>query len=592
MPSDEQEQVLQTVEQSTVSLTQDYQTGPDGELSEEPTTDSKPADESGTTENEGSTEPSGSESGNPTDLENTGSTDPENTGGDNSSSSTEDGDQQGNDPTGSQGDGQQGDGPTGSQGDGQQGDDLTGSQGDGQQGDDPTGSDDTGSSAPTTPEGGDQPGTEDNGEQEQPAPQVSFDIAGATLTFTASFGWGELTLSAQPQVQPLETEQQEDAAQGAVPQPDLSYTIEAASQNRETTGTIYTRSWSLQQVIALPQGAAFVEGEAAVDGNQIRIGATPVLSVDDQSGTAGELSAQRDGETLLVTYTKTLSDWQSLEAESISDLGLAMTLHQEAIVRDESFTEGQVDVGATFTATPVTAAAEIAPAAVLAVLDTGDEQQDGSQSVTQQGSLSLPLSGEQQPEQPQPGDTPTVTVTYEGEPTYTEEGKLAVKYTIKVTNDSEPQSPSTGDEEEPDDSEGSVTVKIEQYFNAKGFSEEKPKVEQTDEQAQWDRDNQTLTWNDVTIEAGEEWSQTITVLIDTANLTSIDALPTNLISQAKVFDAESEDPENEPLATKEAEEIDLKTFVGEKISPVEGLEKEFEQDVYWKDNNDTENRPS
>ena len=554
MPSDEQEQVLQTVEQSTVSLTQDYQTGPDGELSEEPTTDSKPADESGTTENEGSTEPSGSESGNPTDLENTGSTDSDNAGtGDNSLSDTEDGDQQGNDPTGS---------------------------------------DDTGSSAPTTPESGDQPGTEDNGEQEQPAPPVSFDIAGATLTFTASFGWGELTLSAQPQVQPLETEQQESAAQGAVPQPDLSYTIEAASQNRETTGTIYTRSWSLQQVMALPQGASFVEGEAAVDGNQIRIGATPVLSADDQSGTAGELSAQRDGETLLVTYTKTLSDWQSLEAESISDLGLAMTLHQEAIVRDESFTEGQVDVGATFTATPVTAAAEIAPAAVLAVLDTGDEQQDGSQSVTQQGSLSLPLSGEQQPEQPQPGDTPTVTVTYEGEPTYTEEGKLAVKYTIKVTNDSEPQSPSTGDEEEPDDSEGSVTVKIEQYFNAKGFSEEKPKVEQTDEQAQWDRDNQTLTWNDVTIEAGEEWSQTITVLIDTANLTSIDALPTNLISQAKVFDAESEDPENEPLATKEAEEIDLKTFVGEKISPVEGLEKEFEQDVYWKDNNDTENRPS
>ena len=598
MPSDEQEQVLQTVEQSTVSLTQDYQTGPDGELSEEPTTDSEPADESGTTENEGSTEPSGSESGNPTD--------PENTGGDNSSSSTEDGDQQGNDPTGSQGDGQQsddptgsqddvqqGDDPTGSQGDGQQDGDLTGSQGDGQQDGDLTGSQGDGQqdgdltgSQDNVQQGNDLTGSQDESGQEQP--QVSFDIAGATLTFTASFGWGELTLTAQP----LETEQQEAAAQETVPQPDLSYTIEAASQNRESTGTIYTRSWSLQQVIALPQGASFVEGEAAVDGNQIRIGATPVLSVDDQSGTAGELSAQRDGETLLVTYTKTLSDWQSLEAESISDLGLAMTLHQEAIVRDESFTEGQVDVGATFTATPVTAAAEIAPAAVLAVLDTGDEQQDGSQSVTQQGSLSLPLSGEQQPEQPQPGDTPTVTVTYEGEPTYTEEGKLAVKYTIKVTNDSEPQSPSTGDEEEPDDSEGSVTVKIEQYFNAKGFSEEKPKVEQTDEQAQWDRDNQTLTWNDVTIEAGEEWSQTITVLIDTANLTSIDALPTNLISQAKVFDAESEDPENEPLATKEAEEIDLKTFVGEKISPVEGLEKEFEQDVYWKDNNDTENRPS
>ena len=364
MPSDEQEQVLQTVEQSTVSLTQDYQTGPDGELSEEPTTDSELADESGTTENEASTEPSGSESGNPTD--------PENTGGDNSSSSTEDDDQQGNDPTGSQGDGQQGDDPTGSQGDVQQGDDPTGSQDDVQQGDDPTGSQGDGQqdgdltgSQDNVQQGNDLTGSQDESGQEQP--QVSFDIAGATLTFTASFGWGELTLTAQP----LETEQQESAAQETVPQPDLSYTIEAASQNRETTGTIYTRSWSLQQVIALPQGASFVEGEAAVDGNQIRIGTTPVLSVDDQSGTAGELSAQRDGETLLVTYTKTLSDWQSLEAESISDLGLAMTLHQEAIVRDESFTEGQVDVGATFTATPVTAAAEIAPAAVLAVLDTG-----------------------------------------------------------------------------------------------------------------------------------------------------------------------------------------------------------------------------
>ena len=576
MPSDEQEQVLQTVEQSTVSLTQDYQTGPDGELSEEPTTDSKPADESGTTENEGSTEPSGSESGNPTDPENTGSTDPENTGGDNSSSSTEDGDQQGDDPTGSQGDGQQDGDLTGSQGDGQQDGDLTGSQDNVQQGNDLTGS-------------------QDESGQEQP--QVSFDIVGATLTFTASFGWGELTLTAQP----LETEQQEAAAQETVPQPDLSYTIEAASQNRETTGTIYTRSWSLQQVIALPQGASFVEGEAAVDGNQIRIGATPVLSVDDQSGTAGELSAQRDGETLLVTYTKTLSDWQSLEAESVSDLGLAMTLHQEAIVRDESFTEGQVDVGATFTAAPVTAAADAAaaaPVAVAATLDTGtDEQQDGSQSVTQQGSLSLPLSGEPQSEQPQSGDADKVEVTYSGTPIYTDNGQLAVQYTITVTNNNtaDPEPPEggeSGEEEQPEGSDGAVTVKIEQYFNAKGFSEEKPKVEQTDEQAQWDTDNQTLTWKDVTIEAGEEWSQTITVLIDTANLTSIDALPTNLISQAMVFDAESEDPENEPLATKEAEEIDLKTFVGEKISPVEGLEKEFEQDVYWKDNNDTENRPS
>ena len=581
MPSDEQEQVLQTVEQSTVSLTQDYQTGPDGELSEEPTTDSELADESGTTENEASTEPSGSESGNPTD--------PENTGGDNSSSSTEDDDQQGNDPTGSQSDGQQSDDPTGSQDDGQQGDDPTGSQGDGQQDGDLTGSQDN------VQQGNDLTGSQDESGQEQP--QVSFDIVGATLTFTASFGWGELTLTAQP----LETEQQEAAAQETVPQPDLSYTIEAASQNRESTGTIYTRSWSLQQVIALPQGASFVEGEAAVDGNQIRIGATPVLSVDDQSGTAGELSAQRDGETLLVTYTKTLSDWQSLEAESISDLGLAMTLHQEAIVRDESFTEGQVDVGATFTATPVTAAADAAaaPAAVAATLDTGtDEQQDGSQSVTQQGSLSLPLSGEPQPEQPQSGDADKVEVTYSGTPIYTDNGQLAVQYTITVTNNNtaDPEPPEggeSGEEEQPEGSDGAVKVKIVQNLSDECFSNSKPLGQETgDSDGDWDATNKTLTWENVEIEAGKNWTRTVTVLIDESKLTSLETLPENLTSTVFVYNAtvEGEEPgEGTPL-DEATEIVNLKELVeSEGIQVVE--RKTQEQTVYWLDNNASGNRP-
>ena len=518
------------------------------------------ADESGTTENEGSTEPSGSESGNPTD--------PENTGGDNSSSSTEDDDQQGNDPTGSQGDGQQ----------------------DG----DPTGSDSTGSNSPTTLEGGDQPGTEDNGGQEQSAPQVSFDIAGATLTFTASFGWGELTLTAQP----LETEQQE-AASPETAQPNLSYTIEAASQNRESTGTIYTRSWSLQQVIALPQGASFVEGEAAVDGNQIRIGVTPVLSVDDQSGTAGELSAQRDGETLLVTYTKTLSDWQSLEAESISDLGLAMTLHQEAILRDESFTEGQVDVGATFTATPVTAAAEIAPAAVLAVLDTGDEQQDGSQSVTQQGSLSLPLSGEQQPEQPQSGDADKVEVTYSGTPIYTDNGQLAVQYTITVTNNNtaDPEPPEggeSGEEEQPEGSDGAVKVKIVQNLKDEWFSSIGPTVGEGAD-GSWSDTEKTLTWENVEIAAGDTWTRTVTVLIDTDKITGLDALPTDLTSSVSVYDAAAGEPgdEQKPIITEQAEQpINLKAFVGSAVKPVEGETKTLPQNVHWRDNNDLSGRPT
>lgn len=418
---------------------------------------------------------------------------------------------------------------------------------------------------------------------------------GATLTFTASFGWGELTLTAQP----LETEQQEAAAQGAVPQPDLSYTIEAASQNRESTGTIYTRSWSLQQVIALPQGASFVEGEAAVDGNQISIGATPVLSVDDQSGTAGELSAQRDGETLLVTYTKTLSDWQSLEAESISDLGLAMTLHQEAIVRDESFNEGQVDVGATFTATPVTAAAEIAPAAVLAVLDTGDEQQDGSQSVTQQGSLSLPLSGEPQAEQPTGGDADEVTVTYEGTPIYTDDGQLAVQYTIEVTNNNtaDPEPPEggeSGEEEQPEGSDGAVKVKIVQNLSDECFSNSKPLGQETgDSDGDWDATNKTLTWENVEIAAGKNWTKTVTVLIDKDQLTSPENLPENLSSTVFVYNAtaEGEEPPEE-LLKEITDEINLKEFVQSEENVMSGPLEPVLQTVYWLDNNASGNRPN
>ena len=577
MPSDEQEQVLQTVEQSTVSLTQDYQTGPDGEGQDDE------GSELGTEGNDGQEDQ-------PVTEGNDGQEDQSVTGGNNGDEGSELG-TEGND-------GQEDQSVTGGN-NGDEGSELGTEGNDGQEDQSVTGGNngDEGSEPGTEGNDGqdDQPGTEDNGEQEQPAPQVSFDIAGATLTFTASFGWGELTLTAQP----LETEQQEAAAQETVPQPDLSYTIEAASQNRETTGTIYTRSWSLQQVIALPQGASFVEGEAAVDGNQIRIGATPVLSVDDQSGTAGELSAQRDGETLLVTYTKTLSDWQSLEAESISDLGLAMTLHQEAIVRDESFTEGQVDVSATFTATPVTAAAEIAPAAVLADLDIGDEQQDGSQSVTQQGSLSLPLSGEQQPEQPQSGDADKVEVTYSGTPIYTDDGQLAVQYTITVTNNNtaDPEPPEggeSGEEEQPEGSDGAVKVKIVQNLKDEWFSSIGPTVGEGAD-GSWSDTEKTLTWENVEIAAGDTWTRTVTVLIDTDKITGLDALPTDLTSSVSVYDAAAGEPgdEQKPIITEQAEQpINLKAFVGSAVKPVEGETKTLPQNVHWRDNNDLSGRPT
>ena len=275
-----------------------------------------------------------------------------------------------------------------------------------------------------------------------------------------------------------------------------------------------------------------------------------------------------------------------------------MTLHQEAIVRDESFTEGQVDVGATFTATPVTAAAEIAPAAVLAVLDTGDEQQDGSQSVTQQGSLSLPLSGEPQAEQPTGGDADKVTVTYEGTPIYTDDGQLAVQYTIEVTNNNtaDPETPGggeegDGEEEQPEGSDGAVTVKIVQNLSDECFSNSKPLGQETgDSDGDWDATNKTLTWENVEIEAGKNWTRTVTVLIDTDKITSLDALPTDLTSSVSVYDATAGEPGDEPIAQGTAEKINLQEFVGSEIRAGENITLP-DQNVYWRDNNDIESRP-
>ena len=245
----------------------------------------------------------------------------------------------------------------------------------------------------------------------------------------------------------------------------------------------------------------------------------------------------------------------------------------------------------------MTAAAEIAPAAVLAVLDTGDEQQDGSQSVTQQGSLSLPLDGEQQPEQPTGGDADEVTVTYEGTPIYTDDGQLAVQYTIEVTNNNtaDPEisgggEEGDGEEEQLGGSDGSVTVKIVQNLNEwfSGIATQDP----SEPAGTWNESAKTLTWENVEIEAGKNWTRTVTVLIDESKLTSLETLPENLTSTVFVYNAtvEGEEPgEGTPL-DEATEIVNLKELVeSEGIQVVE--RKTQEQTVYWLDNNASGNRP-
>ena len=217
--------------------------------------------------------------------------------------------------------------------------------------------------------------------------------------------------------------------------------------------------------------------------------------------------------------------------------------------------------------------------------------------MTQQGSLSLPLSGEQQPEQPTGGDADKVTVTYEGTPIYTDDGQLAVQYTITVTNNNtaDPEIPGGGEEgdegeEQPEGSDGAVKVKIVQNLNEwfSGIATQDP----SEPAGTWNESAKTLTWGNVEIEAGKNWTRTVTVLIDESKLTSLETLPENLTSTVFVYNAtvEGEEPgEGTPL-DEATEIVNLKELVeSEGIQVVE--RKTQEQTVYWLDNNASGNRP-
>ncbi len=106
----------------------------------------------------------------------------------------------------------------------------------------------------------------------------------------------------------------------------------------------------------------------------------------------------------------------------------------------------------------------------------------------------------------------------------------------------------------------------------------------------WNESAKTLTWGNVEIEAGKNWTRTVTVLIDTDKITSLDALPTDLTSSVSVYDAAAGEPGGKPIAQGTAEKINLQEFVGSEIRAGENITLP-DQNVYWRDNNDIESRP-
>lgn len=336
--------------------------------------------------------------------------------------------------------------------------------------------------------------------------------------------------------------------------------------------------WTLEQVISLPDGTAFVEGDAVVSGSTVMIGDVAAVTVQDNSS-AGTLTAQLADNALHLVYQKSLENWQALTEESISNLDLAVTLHQEAIVCAQEFEQGAVDVQATFTAIPVTAEKET-PAVYSATLNEDEED-----VITRQGHLLLPLNGEGGEDGEQTRANANIEVTYTGEPIYVESSgkkQLAVCYTITITNLN--QAPSG----EPAQDEGSVSLRVVQDLTEKLFSDEKPTEEATEDPnataGGWS--DGSLTWENVQIPAGKSWSKKVTVLVDSQEITNYETLPEALESTLMVYEADLQD--QDPIKTVK-ETVDLKTFVGETIIPQDN--QQLSKTVYWQDNNDASLRP-
>ena len=138
-------------------------------------------------------------------------------------------------------------------------------------------------------------------------------------------------------------------------------------------------------------------------------------------------------------------------------------------------------------------------------------------------------------------------------------------------------------------------MKIVQNLSDECFSNSKPLGQETgDSDGDWDPEKKALTWNLVTIAAGENntWTRTVTVLIDTSNLDSIEDLPTELNSSILVYAEEGEEGEEstEPIAESSIA-VDLRTFVNQPGNIVPADFQPSEQTVYWLDNNASGNRP-
>ena len=126
--------------------------------------------------------------------------------------------------------------------------------------------------------------------------------SGGTLVFAAGFDWENVSLSSAPN--------EVSVSKGALKE-DISYTISNTSKNRDHSGAIFTKEYTVAETITLPEYVDFPEGtEVSViknaDGsNSIKVGDT-IVAVISGKGTFSILDDEEkkptiDGKTLKFT---------------------------------------------------------------------------------------------------------------------------------------------------------------------------------------------------------------------------------------------------------------------------------------------------
>ena len=180
-------------------------------------------------------------------------------------------------------------------------------------------------------------GKEEDFFAEEKEGNVRETVTAEPMAVTTSFNWG-MTL------------------QALAKEEGWGFLLQAVSQNRQDTGTRYTKQLKTSVTLTLPGGLNFPEGTYTYENGVIRAGETPVVSLDSLPVTVTVTDlARRSGQELSFTLAQVRPEGDDLSAE-LEDIKIRILIQEEAFSTEEDSglsAEGAVTMKASLEAVPV-----------------------------------------------------------------------------------------------------------------------------------------------------------------------------------------------------------------------------------------------